>query len=338
MFWSFTTQWFKESFAPFLLCALFWSHGRGNAIERYAVFCECFSPSLSSSLAVLLLLLSKGLEITIFFYNPNIHPRKEYEIRKNENKRYALKHNIPFVDCDYDAESWFERMNGLELDPERGIRCTACFDMRMEVTAAYAAANGFVCFTTTNATSRWKDINQVNTAGLLAASHYEGLDYWVYDWQTDSMTMRKYEISVGEKFYKQEYCGCAYSLRDSNIWRKQQGGVGTQRLQWKVFVPLTFFCKNVVECSISHRTSFHRLSTPHSPGPKNASCFMLSRDPTSAYRGRRGWVGWEILHGRGSRRGRGEPGGGGSVLCRRREGLREPAAGAARRREAGHQS
>jgi hypothetical protein len=61
-----------------------------------------------------------NLDVTIFFYNPNIHPKKEYEIRKNENINYAVRHGIPFVDCDYDAESWFKRMVGFELEPERG--------------------------------------------------------------------------------------------------------------------------------------------------------------------------------------------------------------------------
>ncbi|CAK4609198.1 unnamed protein product [Aphanomyces euteiches] len=168
------------------------------------------------------------LDVTIFFYNPNIHPRKEYEIRKEENIKYAKKHNIPFVDCDYDLESWYKRMVGFELDPERGIRCSACFDMRMEVTAAYAVKHGFKYFTTTNATSRWKDETQVNLAGVRAAALYNkrenaDLQFWVYNWKTDGMTRRKYQISVDEKFYKQEYCGCSYSLRDSNIWRAQQG-------------------------------------------------------------------------------------------------------------------
>jgi hypothetical protein len=113
-----------------------------------------------------------GAQVTIFFYNPNIHPRKEYEIRKEENKRYALRHGVPFVDCDYDQRTWFERMKGLEYDPERGVRCTACFDMRMEVAVAYAAAHGFPAFTTTNATSRWKDVKQVNDAGQRAAARY----------------------------------------------------------------------------------------------------------------------------------------------------------------------
>eukprot|EP00931_Biecheleriopsis_adriatica_P074716 TRINITY_DN48721_c0_g1_i1.p1 TRINITY_DN48721_c0_g1~~TRINITY_DN48721_c0_g1_i1.p1 ORF type:complete len:402 (+),score=70.33 TRINITY_DN48721_c0_g1_i1:43-1248(+) len=166
-----------------------------------------------------------GLKLTIFFYNPNIHPRKEYEIRKNENKRYCEKYAVPFVDCDYDDASWFDRMKGLEYDPERiGVRCTACFDMRMEVTAKYAYDNGFDVITSTNATSRWKCQSQVDGAGIKATTPYfPNVRYWIHNWQTDAFTQRKYEISVEERFYKQEYCGCSYSLRDSNLWRKQQG-------------------------------------------------------------------------------------------------------------------
>ena len=102
--------------------------------------------------------IKRGLDVTVFFYNPNIHPIAEYEIRKNENKKFCEAHGVPFVDCDYDARAWFERTKGLEYEPERGARCTACFDMRMEVTAAYAAAHGFQTFTTTNAASRCRAV------------------------------------------------------------------------------------------------------------------------------------------------------------------------------------
>ena len=162
-------------------------------------------------------------EVVVFFYNPNIHPRKEYEIRKEENKRFCEKLDIEFVDCDYDFENWYDRMKGMEYDPERGKRCTECFDMRMERTALYAHENGFDAIATTNATSRWKDAKQVDGSGYRAAERYPGLHYWCKDWQSDEMTLRKYEISAKEHFYKQEYCGCSYSLRDSNDWRKANG-------------------------------------------------------------------------------------------------------------------
>jgi len=164
-----------------------------------------------------------GLEVAIFFYNPNIHPKREYEIRKEENKKFANSLGVEFVDCDYDTDNWFARMKGLEFDPERGSRCTECFDMRMERTALYAHEHGFDAIATTNATSRWKDAKQVDESGFRAASFYDGLQYWHRDWQTDGMTLRKYQISAENRFYKQEYCGCSYSLRDSNEWRRANG-------------------------------------------------------------------------------------------------------------------
>ncbi|KAL9185734.1 hypothetical protein ACHAXT_003511 [Thalassiosira profunda] len=162
-------------------------------------------------------------EVVVFFYNPNIHPRKEYEIRKEENKRFCEQLDIGFVDFDYDPENWYARMKGMEYDPERGRRCTECFDMRMERAALYAHEHGFHAIATTNATSRWKDAEQVDASGYRAAARYEKLQYWCQDWQSDEMTLRKYEISAKQRFYKQEFCGCSYSLRDSNEWRKANG-------------------------------------------------------------------------------------------------------------------
>jgi epoxyqueuosine reductase len=78
---------------------------------------------------------ASGIHFTILFYNPNIHPLKEYELRKNENIRFTEKFGIPFVDADYDRDNWFEQAHGMENEPERGIRCTMCFDMRFERTA-----------------------------------------------------------------------------------------------------------------------------------------------------------------------------------------------------------
>lgn len=161
------------------------------------------------------------IDYTIFFYNPNIHPKKEYEIRKQENIRYAEGHNIPFIDADYDADNWFERTKGMEFEPERGVRCTACFDMRFERTALYAKEHGFPIITSSLGISRWKNMDQINDCGIRAASHYEGITYWTYNWRKKGGAARMYEIAKRENFYKQEYCGCVYSLRDTNSWRKQ---------------------------------------------------------------------------------------------------------------------
>lgn len=168
-------------------------------------------------------MVASGIELTIFFYNPNIHPKKEYEIRKNENIRFAEKMNIPFVDADYDVQNWFARAKGMENAPERGVRCSMCFDMRFERTALHAHEHGFKVITSSLGISRWKDMDQINDSGLKAASHYEGVTYWTYNWRKDGGSARMYEIAKREIFYKQEYCGCIYSLRDTNNWRTSKG-------------------------------------------------------------------------------------------------------------------
>ncbi len=168
-------------------------------------------------------MIASGVDLTIFFYNPNIHPKKEYEIRKNENIRFAKKMNIPFIDADYDVQNWFSRVKGFENSPERGDRCTICFDMRFERSALYAYEHGFKVYTTSLGLSRWKDIDQINEAGLRAASRYENLEYWTYNWRKNGGSARMYEIAKREEFYKQEYCGCIYSLRDTNEWRESKG-------------------------------------------------------------------------------------------------------------------
>jgi len=168
-------------------------------------------------------LVDSGINFTIFFYNPNIHPRKEYEIRKNENIKFAQKMKIPFVDADYDTTNWFARVKGLEYEPERGHRCSVCFDMRFERTALYAHEHNFKVIVSSLGISRWKDMDQINTSGIRAARRYEGMVYWTYNWRKKGGSSRMYEISKREEFYQQEYCGCVYSLRDTNLYRIQKG-------------------------------------------------------------------------------------------------------------------
>jgi len=168
-------------------------------------------------------MVKEGLDLTIFFYNPNIHPLKEYNTRKQENIRYAEKLGIDFIDADYDVQDWFVRAKGMEYEPEKGIRCTMCFDMRFERTALHAYENGFNVITSSLGISRWKDMDQINGSGETAASHYDGITYWTYNWRKQGGGARMYDIAKREKFYKQEYCGCIYSLRDTNSWREQNG-------------------------------------------------------------------------------------------------------------------
>ena len=168
-------------------------------------------------------MLESGIDLTVFFYNPNIHPRREYDIRKNENIRYCEKMGIDFVDADYDVNDWFKRAKGMEWEPERGKRCTMCFDMRFERTALYAYEQGFPLWATSLGISRWKNMAQINDCGHRASQSYDGIAYWDCNWRKGGGSARMYEIAKRENFYQQQYCGCLYSLRDTNKWRSHSG-------------------------------------------------------------------------------------------------------------------
>ena len=168
-------------------------------------------------------IVASGITLEVFFYNPNIHPREEYLIRKRENLRFCASLGVPVTDADYDTANWFDRTKGLENEPERGHRCTTCFDMRFERTAQYAHSQGYRVFSSTLGISRWKDFDQINRSGVRAASRYPGLIYWTRNWRKQGGSERMIHISKREAFYQQEYCGCVYSLRDTNRARKRRG-------------------------------------------------------------------------------------------------------------------
>lgn len=188
--------------------------------EKNIVVHSCCAPC---SAAVITRLLEARIKPTILFYNPSIHPKEEYERRKAEQIRFAKRMKIRFVDCDYDTQYWFGETRGMEHEPERGKRCFSCFFIRLKYSARFSAEHGFKVFTSTFGLSRWKDLEQVNTAGRLAAEQFPGTVYWDHNWRKDGGSEQMYLISKAEKFYQQEYCGCIYSLRDADNRRKSKG-------------------------------------------------------------------------------------------------------------------
>ncbi len=170
---------------------------------------SCCAPCSS---AILEWLLQNDFEPTVFFFNPNIFPQKEYLVRKNECVRYCEKLGIPFVDADYDHDLWRETVKGLEDESERGARCRQCFGLRMRATAAKARELGIRRFTTTLAGSRWKRQDQIREAAEEAAALNEGTEYWDKDWRKGGLQERKKEIITNEGFYNQLWCGCEFSM------------------------------------------------------------------------------------------------------------------------------
>ena len=187
--------------------------------EKKLLLHSCCAPCAGE---VMEALSASDIDTTIFFYNPNIHPIEEYEIRKQENIRFAKKLGMPIIDADYDRDEWFERTKGQENEPERGDRCSTCFDMRFEKTAQYASENDFDLISSTLGISRWKDMDQINVSGSRSSALFN-IPYWDFNWRKKGGSLRMLELSKREGFYQQEYCGCVYSLRDTNRWRVSKG-------------------------------------------------------------------------------------------------------------------
>ena len=169
----------------------------------------CCAPCSS---AIVEWMLAHDLRPTIYYFNPNIYPLREYEMRKEESKRHAGSLGLTWIDGDYDHEGWLHEMAGLEQEPERGARCLRCFTMRLTATARQAAAMGLRCFTTTLASSRWKSLEQITRAGLTAQQQVPGTLFWAQNWRKGGLYERRNELLKAYAFYNQQYCGCEFSM------------------------------------------------------------------------------------------------------------------------------
>lgn len=171
---------------------------------------SCCAPCSS---AIVECLLANGIRPTLFYYNPNIFPRAEYDTRKQEAIRFARAQGLDFADADYRHDDWLDGVRGLEGEPERGRRCLRCFALRLEAAAAYAARHGFRVFATTLASSRWKNLNQINEAGRQAAARHPDTLFWEQNWRKGGLQERRNQLLKEYRFYNQLYCGCEFSLQ-----------------------------------------------------------------------------------------------------------------------------
>ena len=169
----------------------------------------CCAPCSS---AIVEWMLAHDVRPTIFYYNPNIYPREEYDIRKNESKRHADSLGIRWIDGDYDHQTWLDNVHGLECEPERGSRCALCFRLRLTVAAREARRQGLRFFTTTLASSRWKSIEQITAAGLQAQAAVPDTEFWAQNWRKGGLYERRNQLLKEYDFYNQQYCGCEFSL------------------------------------------------------------------------------------------------------------------------------
>jgi predicted adenine nucleotide alpha hydrolase (AANH) superfamily ATPase len=166
---------------------------------------SCCAPCLTHPLEEL----QKDFEVVLFFYNPNIHPREEYEMRLTEAKRYCLG-KCEILEEKYDPEVWFEKIKGFENEPERGARCRICYEMRLAKTAEFAAKSGFQFFATTLSISPHKNADWLNEIGQKLSSKYK-IKFLESNWKKCDGFKKSLELSKSANLKRQNYCGCVFS-------------------------------------------------------------------------------------------------------------------------------
>lgn len=191
-----------------------------NNIKPKLLLHACCAPCSSYVLEYL----SKYFEITIYYYNPNIYPKKEYERRLSELETFlgkvdAYKAAIPLVKTIYQEEDYFDAVKikenpELAKEAEKGERCRRCYEFRMKKAYEYAVNNNFDYYCTTLSISPFKDSEKINVIGKQL--EIEGKTKWLpSDFKKNAGFLRSLELSKEYGLYRQQYCGCVYSYENS---------------------------------------------------------------------------------------------------------------------------
>lgn len=175
---------------------------------------SCCAPCSSHCLSVLAPL----AKVTVLYFNPNIFPAEEYEKRKSEQMRF-IKEAYPQVkvcDCDYDHTLFLAAVKGLEGEKEGGARCTECFRLRLTAAARAAKTLGCDMFATTLTVSPHKNAPLINETGREIQAR-EGVEFLPSDFKKKEGYKHSILLSRRYSLYRQNYCGCEFSLAKDNI-------------------------------------------------------------------------------------------------------------------------
>ncbi len=183
----------------------------GDAVPRLLLH-SCCGPCSSAVLEKL----CPYFDVTVFYYDPNIHPREEYDRRAAEQARLLEEmrpagKRVGLIAGEWDADRWFALTRGLEKEKEGGERCSVCFEMRLLKTAEAAVEHGFDLFASTLTVSPHKDPDRVNAAGF-RAQEATGARYLPSDFKKRDGYLRSLRLSAEYGLYRQDYCGCVYSM------------------------------------------------------------------------------------------------------------------------------
>ena len=169
--------------------------------------------------------LSEYFAITVFYYNPNIYPDEEYVKRVQEQqdfiRRFQTVHPIAFLEGEFDKEAFYQMAKGLEDVPEGGERCFQCYELRLRESAKQAKRLGMDYFTTTLSISPMKNAAKLNEIGQRLGEEY-GVKYLLSDFKKKNGYKRSVELSKEYDMYRQDYCGCVFSMRERERQKQNQ--------------------------------------------------------------------------------------------------------------------
>ena len=156
--------------------------------------------------------LQKDYEVTLFFYNPCIFPEKEYNKRLENAEIIAKEMNVKLIAPKYNHQEFIDFIKGLENEKENGARCLKCFEQRLSKTAEYASEHGFDFFTTTLTISPHKNSKKIFE---IAENKKGNSKFLEIDFKKKDGFKKSTELSKKYNLYRQNYCGCEFSLRSS---------------------------------------------------------------------------------------------------------------------------
>jgi predicted adenine nucleotide alpha hydrolase (AANH) superfamily ATPase len=154
-------------------------------------------------------LLSEGHQVTGYFFNPNIHPATEYERRLDVAKKIADRLGFPLEPAYYKPQDWLQETIALSNEPEGGKRCEVCYSIRLKATYDYLKEHYFNSFTTTLTISPHKSAASINRLG----KEIGGEKFLERDFKKQDGFKRANEIARQLELYRQDYCGCVYSMK-----------------------------------------------------------------------------------------------------------------------------
>lgn len=167
--------------------------------------------------------LSNYFNITVFYYNPNIYPDEEYFKRVKEQKNFIqtfpFQHKVEMIEGVFEKEKFYAMAKGKEHLKEGAERCFLCYELRLEETAKIAKEKKFDYFTTTLSISPMKNSAKLNEIGLALSQKYQ-VPYLISDFKKKSGYKRSVEISKEYDMYRQDYCGCVFSMQERNLFKQ----------------------------------------------------------------------------------------------------------------------